>query len=529
MNFILLIVRLISSLYFYHHPDIHLKRIADKNDKNKDYATYSATVRVKFYNFPTTDSIFVFLSTEEVYDRKLAGQNERLFPGKIINDHYIFELPILKSFTYYRLIGKRSTDDTINHNTVYYNITAENYLTPGDDLTALITYHERPNKPAALKNRVLVNEFKAKYAGKGADKCILKNRIDSIIALPDKILSNNIQTECFTNKDSLFKIILDSIDLSAKSAETDLYHALKADIYFAMNKASLSLRSKFYRDAKKRKDPMYSMIRKQYSDLLEKNLQKDSVTGISRYFLCNTINYIPFLFENIRAMAYFQLEKQIDRASVPLSVVRTTHFIDLILTNTKAETRDYLLMYYFRNTSKFDDFEGAINKAVAVVESKIVKEYLKSLNLFAGREKAYNFSLIDEAGRKVQLNDFSGKVVVLDFWFTYCKSCADYFGKTLSKVEDTFRQDPDVVFISISTDVVREMWIKGIKSGKYTSVDAVNLYTGGRGVLDSVIKAYKVNAYPLPILIDRQGFVREYATKDMYNKELLIKKIRSLL
>ncbi len=121
--------------------------------------------------------------------------------------------------------------------------------------------------------------------------------------------------------------------------------------------------------------------------------------------------------------------------------------------------------------------------------------------------KAYNFSLPDTAGRIVNLSDFRGKVVFMDFYFNGCGGCAQYYSRVVSHVKKHFSGDKSVAFVSVSIDKTRESWLAGLRSGLYTSRDAVNLYTAGMGSNHPIIDHYLISGYPTPILIDAGGLI----------------------
>ncbi|WP_457644038.1 peroxiredoxin family protein [Persephonella sp.] len=75
--------------------------------------------------------------------------------------------------------------------------------------------------------------------------------------------------------------------------------------------------------------------------------------------------------------------------------------------------------------------------------------------------KPYSFSLKDENGKIVKLEDLKGNVIVLSFWSTTCHTCRDELPK-LSKLADEYR-GKNVLFFGIVIDTKDISRIKNIK------------------------------------------------------------------
>jgi thiol-disulfide isomerase/thioredoxin len=72
------------------------------------------------------------------------------------------------------------------------------------------------------------------------------------------------------------------------------------------------------------------------------------------------------------------------------------------------------------------------------------------LSLYAKDPPKVELSLKDLAGRRVQLRDFRGKVVVLNFWATWCDPCRDEMPR-LVEAEKLYKPQ-GIIFLGASLD-----------------------------------------------------------------------------
>lgn len=106
---------------------------------------------------------------------------------------------------------------------------------------------------------------------------------------------------------------------------------------------------------------------------------------------------------------------------------------------------------------------------------------------------------IDLEGGEVKISDFYGKLMVLDFWATWCKPCISEF-PALHKLEKKF--DGKVTFISIASKCKKEAWEKMAKSEGFQN----NIYLTKEN-MDLLSEKYAINAIPRYIILDAMGNV----------------------
>jgi len=135
------------------------------------------------------------------------------------------------------------------------------------------------------------------------------------------------------------------------------------------------------------------------------------------------------------------------------------------------------------------------------------------------RKTAPNFTLSDSKGASVRLSDYKGKVVLLDFWATWCHGCKTeipWYMEFQNKYKD---KGLAVIGVSMDDD--------GWKSVKPFVEEQKMIYAVVIGNQE-LAKLYAVDALPVTLLIDRNGKIA-VSHAGMVEKDAFEKEIQALL
>ncbi|MEP6911592.1 MAG: redoxin domain-containing protein [bacterium] len=113
---------------------------------------------------------------------------------------------------------------------------------------------------------------------------------------------------------------------------------------------------------------------------------------------------------------------------------------------------------------------------------------------------APDFSVTTSEGEYIALEDLRGKVVVLDFWGTWCPPCVASV-PSLRSLHKRYAKDPSLVMIGISSDSDEAKWRAFTAENKMVWPQYLDSQR-------SVQRAFGVHAFPTYVVIDPEGIVR---------------------
>lgn len=167
---------------------------------------------------------------------------------------------------------------------------------------------------------------------------------------------------------------------------------------------------------------------------------------------------------------------------------------------SSSTVKDILRKLYAKENK---DPEG-FNTYIASLEQESYLKMLEELRKSMLDETAPSFALLDLDGKKVNISDLKGKVVVVDFWATWCGPCKASF-PGMQKMVNKYQDNDDVKFIFIDT------W-ENVENKEKNASEFISKNNYTFHVLmdneDKVVEQFKVEGIPTKFVIDKQGRIR---------------------
>lgn len=354
-----------------------------------------------------------------------------------------------------------------------------------------------------LAKNQFINRFFAKkektedYILKCIDTCKTKYKETSVRTLD--IFYNSLMKEYLTSKDLEKAQKIESQlsnpagiynDFAWGLTGEDLTSSIK-DIDFTskISKRSLTL---FEENAKETFNPQYEFQANMYND-----------------------TYALILYKQGNYEEAFKYQDKVRKANGFDAGGKERYVAMMEKVKSKDEVRAYLENEISNNTvspalvSKLKEIYIAENLPLANFEK--LKEKADKLNEKEKNKKIIeqfggttptDFALKNLEGKEVKLSDYKGKIVVLDFWATWCGPCKASFPKMQELVNKY--KDKEVTFLFINTwenkkdDEVLKNVTDYLTEKKYT----FNVVFDSKS---EVVTKYKIQGIPTSILIGKNG------------------------
>lgn len=141
-------------------------------------------------------------------------------------------------------------------------------------------------------------------------------------------------------------------------------------------------------------------------------------------------------------------------------------------------------------------FPAEISKSEYVIKVKELAEGMKKTAIGA---VAPDFTMNDPAGNPVQLSSLRGKVVMIDFWASWCKPCR-LENPSVVKLYQKYNADGFEI-IGVSLDRTKKEWVEAIKEDQLSWLHVSDLQFWQ----NTAARLYSVNAIPQTYLLDKDG------------------------
>ena len=177
--------------------------------------------------------------------------------------------------------------------------------------------------------------------------------------------------------------------------------------------------------------------------------------------------------------------------------------LKIMAANPSVETAAYNLNFMMNEMSleQLEQVFGLFDEKVR--ESELVKEVRDCIELRQRIEPgrpAPEFTLARRDGSLLSLSDFRGKVVVLDFWASWCKPCRASF----PWVREFYKEykDKGVEIVGVSIDKNRASWEKALDEEQLPWPQVIDEWVKDTYRVGGL---FYVRAVPMFVIVDKEG------------------------
>jgi thiol-disulfide isomerase/thioredoxin len=214
------------------------------------------------------------------------------------------------------------------------------------------------------------------------------------------------------------------------------------------------------------------------------------------------LHYMPWVYEGLKGFAQ-------TLASVNMPDAKQKHYLDLLLSQIPGSSRTYMLAlggviaglqakkspliksYAQRYAEKYKNTEP---EAVAKIQ-----QLLNQSATFSPGGEAPGFTMNTPDGNPLSLQSLRGKVVLIDFWASWCGPCRRENPHVVAAYQQYHGKGFDV--LGVSLDKTKDRWLAAIEKDGLIWHHVSDL----KGWQNAAAQLYGVRSIPHTVLLDREG------------------------
>ena len=198
--------------------------------------------------------------------------------------------------------------------------------------------------------------------------------------------------------------------------------------------------------------------------------------------------------------------KYSQQISDPNDPVQLENFIKTIVAlkseNIRSDFSEVLASFILPSNSKNKEILDFVlaNSKKEEVKKSAQTVYDKISKLAVGAPSPVFANYENANGGTTSLSDLKGKLLYIDVWATWCRPCLAEI-PALKALQDKFKNNKDIEFVSLSIDDDREAWRKAVKDKDLKGVQLI----ADKAFESQFIQDYSINQIPTFLLIDKEG------------------------